>query len=287
MPSVVILAAGLGSRFGGDKQFVEFGNKKLTLMEYNLLNAVQAGFDRVIFVIRPELKDILQQQVLPRLPDALQYEIVLQTLDNLPAGCLVPAERNKPLGTAHALWCCRKLLTKSFAVINADDYYGAQAFDLLLTQANETANHHVMVAYQLQNTLSEFGSVNRGLCQFSSENYLEHIEECENIIEHKDKITGKLSVNDKIIELDKDTLISMNCWLFNTDIFPMLTEEISQVIQQNKLNAECYLPNVVMKQIVQQHKNVMVLKTTAQWFGLTYQQDSQKVSEKVDAIFSK
>ena len=287
MPSVVILAAGLGSRFGGDKQFVEFGNRKLTLMEYNLLNAVQAGFDRVLFVIRPELKDILRQQVLPRLPDTLQYEIVLQTLDNLPAGCLVPTERNKPLGTAHALWCCRKLLTKSFAVINADDYYGAQAFELLLTQANKTANHHLMVAYQLQNTLSEFGSVNRGLCKFSTENHLDNIEECENIIEHKDKITGKLSVDGKIIELDKDILISMNCWLFNTDIFPMLTEEISQVLQQNKLNAECYLPNVVMKQIVQQRKNVMVLKTTEQWFGLTYQQDSEKVSEKVDAIFTK
>jgi len=285
MPSIVILAAGLGSRFGGDKQLVEFGCRKLTLMEYNLLNAVQAGFDRVIFVIRPELKDILHRQVLSRLPNALQYEIVLQTLDNVPAGCLVPKERSKPLGTAHALWCCRKLLTESFAVINADDYYGDQAFELLLIQANKTANYHLMVAYQLQNTLSEFGSVNRGLCQFSPEYNLEHIEECENISEHKDKITGKVSLDDKIIELDKNALISMNCWLFNTDIFPILTEEISQVLQQNKLNAECYLPNVVMKQIVQQQKNVMVLKTTEQWFGLTYQQDSQKVNEKVDAIF--
>ncbi len=287
MPSIVILAAGLGSRFGGDKQLVEFGSRKLTLMEYNLLNAVQAGFDRVIFVIRPELKDILHQQVLPRLPAALQYEIVFQTLENVPAGCLVPKERSKPLGTAHALWCCRKLLTKSFAVINADDYYGAQAFELLLIQANKTANYHLMVAYQLQNTLSEFGSVNRGLCQFSPEYNLEHIEECENIIEHKDKITGKVSLDDKIIELDKNALISMNCWLFTTDIFPILTEEISQVLQQNILNAECYLPNVVMKQIMQQQKKVMVLKTTEQWFGLTYQQDSQKVNEKVDAIFTK
>jgi len=286
MPSIVILAAGLGSRFGGDKQLVEFGNKKLTLMEYNLLNAVQAGFDEVIFVIRPELTGVLHKQVISRLPEGLQYEIVLQTLDNLPRGCIAPVERSKPLGTAHALWCCHDLLTKSFAVINADDYYGAQAFELLLTQAKETANHHLMVAYQIQNTLSEFGSVNRGLCQLSTEDHLVQIEECQNIIQQGDKITGKLGVDDKLIELDKESLISMNCWLFNTDIFPLLAEEIRQVLQQNILTVECYLPNVVMKQIVQQQKKVKVLETTEHWFGLTYQQDCEKVSEKVDAIFT-
>ena len=217
----------------------------------------------------------------------MYHEIVLQALDNLPAGCLVPAERTKPLGTAHALWCCHQMLTESFAVINADDYYGAQAFGLLLTQAKKTANHHLMVAYQLQNTLSEFGSVNRGLCQFNAEHNLEQIEECENIIQHKDKITGKLGVEGRVIELDKDTLISMNCWLFNTDIFPLLAKEIRQVLQHNKLSAECYLPNVVMKQIVQQQKKVTVLKTSEQWFGLTYQQDCQSVSEKIDAILTK
>jgi NDP-sugar pyrophosphorylase family protein len=257
-------------------------------MEYNLSHAVHAGFDRVIFVIRPELTEVLQRQVLPRLPDGLQYEIVLQTLNNLPAGCSVPAERSRPLGTAHALWCCNKLLTENFAVINADDYYGAQAFELLLTKAKETEteteNNHAMVAYQLQNTLSKFGSVNRGLCQLSKENNLEYIEECENIIEQDGIIRGNLGVNGKLVELDKDTLISMNCWLFNTDIFPLLTEEIRHILQGKKITTECYLPNVVMKQIVQQQKKVIVLKTTEHWFGLTHQQDCQSVSEKTDAI---
>jgi choline kinase len=284
MPSIVILAAGLGSRFGGDKQLVEFGKRKLTLMEYNLSHAVHAGFDRVIFVIRPELIEVLQQQVLPRLPVGLQYELVLQTLNNLPAGCSVPAARNKPLGTAHALWCCHELLAESFAVINADDYYGAQAFKLLLVQAKKTENNHSMVAYQLKNTLSKFGGVNRGLCQLSKENNLEYIEECENIIEQDNIISGKLGVNGRLVELDKDALISMNCWFFNTDIFPLLTEEILYLLQDKKVTTECYLPNVVMKQIVQQHKKVIVLETTEQWFGLTYQQDRQSVSEKTDAI---
>jgi choline kinase len=284
MPSIVILAAGLGSRFGGDKQLVEFGKRKLTLMEYNLSHAALAGFDRVIFVIRPELNEALQQQVLPRLPKGLQSEIVLQTLDNLPVGRSVPAERRKPLGTGHALWCCREFLAENFAVINADDYYGAQAFELLLSQANKTQNNHAMVAYQLKNTLSEFGSVNRGLCQLSKESNLDYIEECENIIEQDNIITGKLGVAGKLVKLDRNALISMNCWLFNTDIFPILTEEIHHLLQQKKLTSECYLPNVVMKQIVQRQKKVTVLKTTEHWFGLTYQQDCQSISEKTDAI---
>jgi len=286
MSSIVILAAGLGSRFGGDKQLIEFGKRKLTLMEYNLSHAVHAGFGRVIFVIRPELTEVLRQQVLPRLPDGLQYEIVLQTLNNVPAGCSVPAERSKPLGTGHALWCCHTLLSENFAVINADDYYGAQAFELLLTQAKNTQNSHSMVAYQLKNTLSKFGSVNRGLCQLSKENNLEYIEECENIIEQDDIIRGDLGVNGKRVKLNKDALISMNCWLFNTDIFPRLTEEIRYLLQDKKVTTECYLPNVVMKQIVQQQKKVIVLKTTEHWFGLTYQQDCQSVNEKIDAILT-
>lgn len=285
MPSIVILAAGLGSRFGGNKQLIEFGNRKLTLMEYNLLNAVQAGFDRVIFVIRPDLIETLHQQVIPRLTAGLQYEVALQTLDNLPDDLVAPENRKKPLGTAHALWCCRKLITESFAVINADDYYGVQAFELLLMQAKKTANHHVMVAFQLKNTLSEFGSVNRGLCQCSINAHLEHIEECENIIEKDNLIIGNIGTNGKVIELDKDTLISMNCWLFNIDIFPMLAKEIHRVIQQNTLTDECYLPDVVMKQIVQQQKKVTVLETSDNWFGLTYQQDCDKVNEKLDTYF--
>lgn len=142
-----------------------------------------------------------------------------------------------------------------------------------------------MVAFQLKNTLSEFGSVNRGLCKCSINNYLEHIEECENITEKDNQITGNIGIDGKVINLDKDTLISMNCWLFNIDIFPMLAKEVRRVIQQNTLTDECYLPDVVMKQIVQQQKKVTVLETSENWFGLTYQQDCDKVNEKLDVSF--
>jgi NDP-sugar pyrophosphorylase family protein len=284
MPTVVILAAGLGSRFGGNKQLVEFGVKKLTLMEYNLLNAMKAGFNRVIFVIRPDIADVLHHQVLSRLPKGLLYEVVLQTLDNLPDNHSLLIERNKPLGTAHALWCCRKLLNENFAVINADDYYGEQAFKLLLEQSTKTPDYHLMVAYQLENTLSEFGSVNRGLCQIDIENNLEEIEECKNIVQRTEIITGEIEHANKEVELDKNCLISMNCWLFNMDIFPLLTQEILNLIKyENDSKAECYLPDVVMKQIVQEQKKVRVIQTTDQWLGLTYEQDCLLVDKKIDA----
>ena len=171
----------MGSRFGGDKQLATFGANKCTLMEYNLIHAANAGFDHVIFVIRPELEETFNQQVLPRLPEQLTYDLVHQIFDCLPDNHTISEERIKPLGTAHALWCCRNLLNESFAVINADDYYGKHAFQLFLQHSKIAINHHLMVAYQLENTISEFGGVNRGLCQISPENTLVKIEECETL----------------------------------------------------------------------------------------------------------
>ncbi len=284
MTTIVILAAGLGSRFGGNKQLVELGKKKLTLMEYNLIHAKKAGFNRVIFVIRPELSDVLQKQVLPRLPKKLKHEIVHQTFDNIPANCTVPSDRTKPLGTAHALWCCHKLLTGNFAVINADDYYGSKAFKLLLSQENSTVLGgetcaHLMVAYQLANTLSNHGGVNRGLCKVTQQNTLSYIEECEGIIRYKDTIIGTLTSNKQCLKLEDNSLVSMNCWYFNTDIIPILESEVMELLADNNESAECFLPEVVMKQIKFNKKKVNVLATSEQWFGLTYLQDVRAVEK--------
>ena len=297
MSNLVILAAGLGSRFGGNKQLAEFGHQQLTLMEYNLLNAVAAGFTRVIFIIRPELESQLKRQVIVRLPKQLSYSIAFQTLKDLPKGCSLPSQRSKPLGTAHALWCCRHLLNDSFAVINADDFYGKQAFSLLLQQAKFTPEHYLMVAYQLKNTLSEFGGVNRGLCQLDSQHHLTHIEECEQITTNDEGITGILSTTQTTINLSENQLISMNCWFFTPAIFSILEQSITTLLRATKqapttqesvnLTAECYLPNVVMAQIQQQAVVVKVLSTTDSWFGLTYSQDSEQVAEKITALFTK
>lgn len=292
MTTLVILAAGLGSRFGGNKQLAEFGPQQLTLMEYNLINAANAGFKRVIFVIRPELEPLIRQQVVCRLPAGVSFDFALQSFDDLPQGCQLPKGRNKPLGTAHALWCCRQLITDSFAVINADDFYGKQAFALLLKQASATPKDYAMVAYQLQNTLSDFGGVNRGLCKLDQQGYLTAIEECEQIKATGQGISGVLSTNKADVELSPASLISMNCWLFNPDVFVALEQaliELLSAINNNQIavNQECYLPAVVMQQIQQHNKSVKVVSTIDSWFGLTYPQDSAQVDEKVTALFTK
>jgi len=206
--------------------------------------------------------------------------------------CTLSEQRKKPLGTAHALWCCRELITDSFAVINADDFYGKQAFALLLNQTSETPNDYLMVAYQLQNTLSDFGGVNRGLCKLNELNYLTAIEECEQIKANKQGISGVLSSNNSNIKLSPECLISMNCWFFNPDIFVALELALTELLTSIKnhrmdVNQECYLPSVVMQQIEQKNRKVKVLSTGDSWFGLTYPQDSKQVNEKVTALFSK
>ena len=296
MTSLVILAAGLGSRFGGNKQLAEFGPQQLTLMEYNLINAVNAGFKRVVFVIRPELEPLLRRQVIPRRPENIEYAFAVQSFADLPPACTLPTQRSKPLGTAHALWCCRHLIKESFAVINADDFYGKQAFSLLLQQANKTPKDYLMVAYQLRNTLSDFGGVNRGLCQLDGQNYLTAIEECEQIQSDGQTIKGILSENQRDIELTAKSLISMNCWFFTPDVFLALEQALTRLLcaieaKQLGVNQECYLPAVVMQQIQQQNhqqnKRVKVLSTNDNWFGLTYSQDSGQVDKKVTALFGK
>jgi len=291
MKTLVILAAGLGSRFGGDKQLAEFGPQSKTLLEYNIHHGVNAGFERCLFVIRPELQALFNVQIVPRLPKSLIIDFVEQTLHELPENCSVEGERVKPLGTAHALWCCRKKLNGNFAVINADDYYGADCFKQLSSHNEQAANNYLMVAYQLEQTLSKFGGVNRGICKLSKNNSLLSIEEGENIIQQAQGITATISQHKTT--LMPDCLVSMNSWYFTPDIFPALEHAIQALLQnttvekKSKQTTECYLPDVVMSQIEKGEKHVKVLTTSAKWFGLTFPQDTCLVEEKITALFPK
>ncbi len=311
MTHLVILAAGLGSRFGGNKQLVEFGTQQLTLMEYNIAHAVKAGFTQVTFIIREELKPLFNNAILPRLPKQLSINFIYQSLENIPQGTSLPLDRIKPLGTAHALWCAKKLLIDKlsqspydkFAVINADDYYGETAFSLLFQGISDKRGHYLQVAYPLENTLSEYGGVNRGLCQLSNNHQLTSIVECTNIILskndlHGDKISGHCinearinstlvgtgSKDEHSIELSPQSLVSMNCWLFTNDIFPALEEHIIEMLRKESmsLTAECYLPTVVMKQISRGQICVDVTVCPDEWFGVTYKEDIAVIASKLE-----
>jgi UTP-glucose-1-phosphate uridylyltransferase len=292
--TLVILAAGNGSRFGGAKQFACFGKKQITLMEYNLYNAVEAGFTQVVFITQAQQKTQLEQEVISRLPKGLKIDIVIQSIDVLPEACHIPPARTKPLGTAHALWCAKDIISNNFVVINADDFYGQQAFSILKHQVAGSKNDsssYTMVAYLVQNTLSDHGGVNRGLCEHDDKMQLKKVTEVENIqcsaLGKNTLISGEISITNKIVSITNNALVSMNFWAFSPKVFSAIERELINVFTLTAENkAECYLPDVVMSQLEQQQINVDVLISEDDWFGVTYAADSASVDSKIDQLFS-
>ena len=285
-PTLLILAAGMGSRYGGLKQLDQVGPNKETIMDYSVNDAIAAGFDRVVFVIRRDMEEDFKTYVLSKYVDKIKVDYVFQELSALPAGLTPNPERVKPYGTGHAILMAKEIITTPFAVINADDYYGADAF---ITQARflkepqtDTLPHFAMVGYQLNNTLSENGTVSRGVCSTNEDNFLTDIVEMLKIKRHAEGIKNTFE-DGNTVTLAEETPVSMNFWGFTPVIFQHLEEQFIHFFNENQdnLKAEFQIPTLVG---VLQHRDiakVRVLKSTAQWFGITYQEDRAYVVEKL------
>jgi hypothetical protein len=284
--TLLVLAAGMGSRFGGLKQIAALGPSGETVLEYSVHDALRAGFDRVVFVVRRDFEDQFRSQIVSRFANRVDVALAFQNLDDLPAPFTAPAGRAKPWGTAHAVLAARKAVDSPFAVINADDFYGADAYVKLAqflrkTSAQDKPARFCMVAYELGRTLSEHGTVSRGVCKVSPDGLLESITEREKI---RAAATGpEAAIGESWEPLPADAPVSMNMMGFTPALFPMLAERFGLFLQErgNDPKAECYLPESVTFALNHGWATVNVLRTSGQWMGITYPGDKEAFTASV------
>lgn len=285
-PILLILAAGMGSRYGGLKQLDPMGPSGETVLDYAVFDAIRAGFGKVVFVIRRDIEDAFRHAVGDRYADRIPIAYAFQELDDLPAGYTVPAGRTRPWGTGHAVRAAREIITGPFAVINADDFYGPEAYAVLLEYlAREPAPARpdlAMVAYRLEKTLSAHGSVNRGVCR-ESNGILSGIEEVESIARQPDGSVQGSAASGKPVELDPASPVSMNFWGFPATLFQVLETQFTAFLKDEgtSLKSEFYIPGVVDTLISSGSHSCALLRTNARWFGVTYPEDKAVVQEQI------
>ena len=287
-PTLVILAAGMGSRYGGLKQVDGLGPNGETIIDYSVYDAIRAGFGKVVFVIRKSIEKDFMEVFGSRFKGMVPFEIVFQELDMLPQGFECPKDRTKPWGTAHAVWVCRNVIKEPFAAINADDFYGFDSFKVLanaLSKQNLPTGSYFMVGYRLGNTLSEQGSVSRGVCTTDNNSFLKTVVERTHI-EKKNGIVYYQDEKGIDVPVDEDLSVSMNFWGFTPDFFEnvenMMTGFFSGSITNAK--AEFYIPTAVNTLVSLNKASCKVLPTTAEWFGVTYPGDKSMVIEKLKEL---
>lgn len=289
-PTLVIMAAGMGSRFGGLKQVTavdDFGN---AIIDFSLYDAKKAGFKKVVFIIKHEIEDAFKEAVGKRAEESFEVSYVYQELDVLPDGFSVPEGRTKPWGTGHAVMCCHGTVKGPFAVINADDYYGGEAFDAIykFLSGERRGGEHAMVGYRLRNTLTENGYVSRGICETRSGLLVgiterTHIEKCgDAAIFKQDGETHPLS---------GDETVSMNFWGFGGEVIELLRERFGAFLQkelsENPLGCEYFLPDIAGAIISKKLGTIRVLSCDAQWHGVTYREDLPAVKAAIAALRQK
>ena len=281
-PALLVLAAGMGSRYGGLKQIDPVGPGGEAIVDYSIYDAMRAGFRRVVFVVRKEIEAEFRQKVGARFEHVVDVDYVLQDLQQLPEGRHVPAGRAKPWGTTHAVLAASDTIDAPFAVINADDFYGAESYRLLAEHLKNDTKEHALMGYVLRRTLSEYGAVARGVCEVDSKGRLCSVNEMTQI-ERAGAQIRNTAPDGTVTLLTGDELVSMNLWGLRADIFLLLRERFAAFLQKHgeELKAECYLPMAVHELIEAGRATVKVLPTPETWFGVTYPDDKPEVVASV------
>jgi len=290
-PTLLILAAGMGSRYGGLKQMDPMGPNGETVLDYSVFDAIRAGFKRVIFIIRKDFAESFQASVGSRFAGKIEVEYAYQALDDLPMGFTVPEGRTKPWGTTHAIRAARHLVKGPFAVINADDFYGSDSYQravdfLQNTPTDDGLEHYAMVGYELLKTLSDHGDVNRGICRSDARGFLASVEEVVKIQREEGGIIYGDYLNGERHEVPADSLVSMNFWVFQASFLSRIEEEFTQFLQQrgHEEKSECYIPTVVDSLIRNRKADCAVLPTNSSWFGVTYPEDKPHVVANIQKL---
>lgn len=274
-PALVVMAAGMASRYGSLKQLEKFGPHGETIIDYSVYDAIRAGFGQVIFVIRESIAAEFKAMLLPRFADKITVDFVLQEPDNIPAGFSVPATRVKPWGTGHAVWVAAQQITGPFAVINGDDFYGYASFKVMADYLKQdTVAQPAMVGFKLANTLSAHGAVSRGICQVDADGFLESITERTHIQNTPRGIIAQAEANQELL-LTGNEIASMNLTAFPPHVFPYFEAYFRDFLQEqaHQPKAEFFLPSVVDKLVQNNIARVKVLPTPEKWFGVTYPAD--------------
>lgn len=288
-PTLFVLAAGMGSRYGGLKQLDGLGPNGETIMDYSIFDAIRAGFGKIVFVIRKDFENEFREKVLSKYINHIPVELVFQSTDKLPAGFTCPEERVKPWGTNHAVLMGKDVIHEPFAVINADDYYGRDSFAVLgkwLSELPEgSKNRYCMVGFRVGNTLSDSGAVARGICSMDAQEHLTTVVERTEIM----RVNGPVCYKDEKgewIPVADNTPVSMNMWGFTPDYFKYSEDYFVDFLKENlhNLKAEFFIPLLVNKLITDGTATVQVLDTTSKWFGVTYAADRQGVVDKFKAL---
>ena len=289
-PTLLVLAAGMGTRYGGNKQLDEVGPSGETIIDYSIYDAIRAGFGKIVFVIRRDIEEQVRERFVKKLKGKIEVDYVFQDISNVPKGVKVAPERQKPWGTSHAVLVARHKINEPFGVINADDYYGVESFRILhdFLVNDKDPNCYCIVGYKMANTLSEHGHVNRGVCNVGKEGLLKSIVETIQIEKTADGAKAP-DTDGKIQKFTGNEIVSMNLWGFKTSCFSFLEEEFRNFINKfgMELKSELYIPTSLDRFVRNGQISIKILMSYERWFGVTYREDKPFVVESINNMISR